>query len=354
VLLPFARSYVVRPLTYVEAGATVAASVVMASLSWRFIEAPFRGRQGMGSRSWIFSRAAAASLALGAYGAVALLTGGAPDRSPSNSLSVLSSSTDAWEKRCDGSLCRIGPADTAETFILWGDSHARALAPVAERVALANHRSGFVAFQAGCAPLLGLKRYDLERQRCGPINDAVLARAEANHIRTIVLHARWGLYAEGTRYKSEVRGGPLLLTASRRVEDNYAVLDTLLRGTLAELRRRRLNAVIIASVPEIGIDVTAALAPMRKAGSLVELAPRYPEFMSRQSRAFQLLRRAATDYGALLVYPHEVFCDLLSCSVVRDGRVLYRDDNHLSSDGAMYLAPMFERLLNPPIRTAAH
>ena len=41
--------YVIRPLTGLDTVSTIAASVLVASLSWRFVEHPFRGRRGIGS-----------------------------------------------------------------------------------------------------------------------------------------------------------------------------------------------------------------------------------------------------------------------------------------------------------------
>jgi peptidoglycan/LPS O-acetylase OafA/YrhL len=349
VLLTFARYYAVRPLTALEVGVTIGASVIIAAASWRFVEAPFRGRHGIGSRRWVFSRAVAISLGLSAYGVAAFLTSGMPGRFSDNTLKLLSSKDDLWTRRdqCNGTLCRIGSTGTPETFILWGDSHASAIAPVVEHVALGNRRSGFVAFQTTCAPLIGMKRYDMAPGECGGLTDSVLARVDSDRIQTILLHARWAVYAEGSGYFAESRP-PLLLTPSRRMEDNYIALDTLLRGTLAELRRRQLNVVLIASVPEIGIHVPIALARMERTGFSVELAPRYSDFVRRQARTLQILRRAAEDYGVRLAYPHEEFCDTAVCSVARNGRPVYWDDDHLSSYGAMFLAPMFEQLLKAP------
>jgi hypothetical protein len=93
----------------------------------------------------------------------------------------------------------------------------------------------------------------------------VLALIDVRHIRTVLLHARWALYTEGYRTPPEP-GPPVLLSSSRRVEDNPAEFERLFRGTLAELRRRRLRVVIIASVPEVGPSVPRAMAVQAKIG----------------------------------------------------------------------------------------
>ena len=46
-----------------------------------------------------------------------------------------------------------------------------------------------------------------------------------------------------------------------------------------------------------------------------------------------------------MVDPLPVFCDDVQCAGVRDGRLLYADDNHVSLVGADKLAPLvFETL----------
>ena len=103
--------------------------------------------------------------------------------------------------------------------------------------------------------------------------------------------------------------------------------------------------MIIASVPEIGPSVPRAMALQARSGSRIDLEPRFENFAARQVRAFGVLQRAARDYSASIVYPHEALCDSAVCMIARYGYPLYRDGDHLSVRGAEYLTPMFERVL---------
>jgi hypothetical protein len=212
-----------------------------------------------------------------------------------------------------------------------------------DQAARASHLAGIVATRAACAPLLNMKRYDRFAGDCTGFNDAVLKRIQAAHIRNVLLHARWGIYAEGRRYKFET-GEPQLLTPSRKWADDCAEFDHLVQATLQELRRLNLNVAIMASVPEVGMDVPTVLGRMAEFGTPLEVAPRYTEFMQRQARAFQILRRWAAEYSVKIVYPHEVFCDASTCAVVKDGRDLYADGDHITVHGAMCLAPLFRQI----------
>ena len=342
VVLVFLRAYLVRPLVGWEVAAEIAACLLFASLSWKFIEAPFRGRQGRNriSRRWIFAGGAVGSLILAIAGGLLYETQGWPSRFNQQTLELYSGKYDTWKRRddCANRICFIGKSGVHPSFLLWGDSHAGAIAPVFEQVATANNVSGFVAYKNACAPLLGLMRYDGDSVRqCITFNQSVLAFIDANQIRTVFLHGRWALYSEGSRYKQE-DGVPALLTANRNTKENYPVFENLFRSTIEELRRRQINVVIIAGVPEVGVDVPTALARSAIKGHAIErIEPRYFEFVERQARSLEMLSRVAAETSSRVTYPHLALCDNEFCSVVKEKHALYFDDDHLSVHGSMCL-----------------
>ncbi len=342
ILLVFVRYFVIRPMTGLETTLAIAASVVLAILSWRFVERPFRGPQGIGSRSAVFAGALLGSLGLGAFGLLATTTDGLPGRFSPETLRLLGGRNDVWARRaeCVDRHCRIGDPGAEETFVLWGDSHAGAIAPAMEQAALAGRRAGLLISQNTCPPLHRLTT-DRDHQPCAAFADSALAVIDARPIRLVVLHARWGFYADGEPYRGENRLAP-----TARMGDNAAAFEPMLRTTLAALRTRRLEVVIVASVPDVGVRVPTALAQRSRSGSSAEIAPRYPDFMVRQAAAFGTLGRIAAEYGVRVVYPHEVLCDETRCAVERDGWALYTDGDHLSVHGATMLVPMLSGLLS--------
>lgn len=346
VILVFARYYLVRPLTPLETTAVIVASILLASFSWRFVERPFRGRDAIGSRGGFFAGAAVASLALCSYAGAVYLTHGLPSRFSGEARSLVDGGMDTWKRNdeCNGNICHVGVTNSHDDFILWGDSHAGALAPAIERIALSQGLSGWVAFKGACAPLLDMRRYDQDID-CRGFNEEVLNHIQSHHIHNVLWHARWGLYAEAERYKQEL-GGPALLTPDRNEKEDYAKFAELVDSTLKRLRELDLNVVIIASVPEVGINVPTALTRAYLSGKPIDVAPTYAEFTERQARAFHVLRLAAEKYSLPIVYPHEALCNSSTCLVEKDDHPLYSDDNHLSVHGAMYLAPTIERLLH--------
>jgi SGNH domain (fused to AT3 domains) len=182
--------------------------------------------------------------------------------------------------------------------------------------------------------------------RCAPHNDTVLAVIEAAHIKRVILHAEWAYYVHGLHYGRVEGAAPeILLTPSKQVEDNYAKFDELLRATLAELQRRHLNVTIVASVPEAGVNVPALALRKAMSGSLANVTLAYADFAQYQTRTFESIRRAASEFGVYVVYPHELMCDATTCALLQNGGALYTDDNHISVRGAMLFEPTFARLL---------
>jgi peptidoglycan/LPS O-acetylase OafA/YrhL len=348
VLLVFAKYRVSAALTWFQSAAIIAVSFAVAVVSWRFIETPFRGFRGVGTRTGIFAGAAAAMLVLAVLGGLAYGSNGMPRRFQGPMRVYAEGGNDIWKRRaeCTNRICAAGAVGQGDPFILWGDSHAGALAPVVEKVARERNRDGYIAFRPACAPLVGLKRYDQLFENCAAFANQVLDAIEAHHVRDVWLHGRWALYAEGERYKQEP-GGPALLTPSGRVADNLAEFDRLLRSTLEQLHGLGANVTIIAAVPEPGFDVPTVLARAAGSGSAMPPGPANAEFEQRQQRALAVLRAAAAAYSVPLVYPDPLLCDPMTCMVAKDGYPLYSDEHHLSVHGAMLLAPMVEKLLPP-------
>jgi peptidoglycan/LPS O-acetylase OafA/YrhL len=351
VVIVFAKYYLDRPLTGREMIAVIVAPVILASLAWKFIENPFRGRNAIGTRTWIFSAAAVVSMLFAVFALGALITKGFPNRFSGETRRLVDAQRDFWKRRdeCDGKVCHIGVTGAPETFMLWGDSSAGALAPAFEQLATSENLSGVVAFQSSCAPLLQLKRYDAYGKNCVHYGDTVLDYIKTHHIKNVFLHGRWARYTESNWHEQDL---PVLLTPDLRPEENYAVFAQLVHSTLQQLHDLDLHIVIIASIPEVSKDVPTALARMSISGKPMELAPTREQFMKRQERAFQVLSNAAAEYSAEMVYPHQFLCDASECSVVQQQWPLYWDNIHLSVHGALYLTPMVENLLKESSSTS--
>jgi peptidoglycan/LPS O-acetylase OafA/YrhL len=337
VLLFFARYWLARSLKGWEVACVLAASVLVASVSWKFVENPFRGRERiLDSRRQLFAAAAFGSIAFASFGGLLYLRQGLPSRFDHQVLDLLTRDFWTQSNACEERLCRVGDSRSSPSFIVWGDSHAGALAPAFDSIAQANQASGWIAFSFACAPLLDLKRYDQpDPEKCTRFNRYVLDQITAQHISTVFLHSRWAVYSEGNRGP----GKPIFLTADRIPEQDFAVFKRLLRQTVERLQQLHVNVVLVASVPEVWMDVPTVLARRAIAGTAERPALPVADFLYRQARVFPLFSELTQQYPISVVYPHTILCRDSSCAVTNGKFALYMDDSHLSIQGAMYVAP---------------
>jgi peptidoglycan/LPS O-acetylase OafA/YrhL len=325
-LLVFARSAAVRDLTGLETGVVIAASVVVAALSWRLIELPFRGRRPLLGRESLFGAAAAAMSASIVLGAAGHLDGGWPGRLPAEVLAYASATLDRNPDEPDclgippaqvasGSLCGLGPEADVPAFAVWGDSHADALQPALAAVADEHGLPGWFASYPGCPPLLG--HHDPNIRGCRPFNEAMLAVITDRGITSVLLIARW------SHYEPEL-------------------VARLMPDTVAALVERGVRVGIVRQVPELphtGPNSMARLALLH--GSAEALIGTRAAHLRQQRPYDEVFDRLAGSHGALLIDPAEILCDDARCRSLEDGRPLYRDNNHLGTFGALHVRGIF-------------
>jgi peptidoglycan/LPS O-acetylase OafA/YrhL len=163
-IITFAHLYLNELLSLTVRLLAVAASVLLAYFSWRFIEIPCRKVQLAGWK--VFAPAVAATAGLYLIGFTFYSAGGFPDRVPAGILQAQALSPDGHdEKYCrrvpmpEGSggdiACEFGERGGGPyDFVLWGDSHAHHFTPAIGTLAKARHLSGVLLYKAACHPFL--------------------------------------------------------------------------------------------------------------------------------------------------------------------------------------------------------
>lgn len=358
-LLTFVSYFSVPEPSALAKSAALAASYVLALATWRWIERPFRGRSGLLTRPQLMSGAVAAMGVMLAFGWAAHAERGWPARlepeveriaegqSEHDPLGNACFKVDVKAAQLDR-LCRIGQLSAPASFIVWGDSHARALIDAMDKAARLSGRAGVMAPHAGCVPLLDIQRSDLPlRSPCNETAAAVVEYVRTHpEIKDVVLISRWALLTEGTYYAPE-SGKPILLsdgeTRARGLAENRRVFERALSETVDQLTAAGKHVWIVGPVPEVGIDVPKALANAKRFGFEVDIAPTRAEFDDRQRVTLAILDRVAAKHGATVVPVHEALCNEDTCRVEsRDGRPLYYDDDHLSFAGGREVMPALE------------
>jgi peptidoglycan/LPS O-acetylase OafA/YrhL len=207
-ILAFGRYFLDHELSGAESCAALAATLGLALVSYHCVEVPVRSGTFLRSRKRLFQAAAAGLVVVGAMGIAAVNGDGFPSRFSGAALRYAAGVHDyrpwggcmpALEQLDRNGVCKFGSATAPPSFLVWGDSHAAALAPGVDARANTLGISGWVVGYNRCASLIGAAPMQRNRDDypCVPIADEVLNLVRDNHIKHVLLASRWDTYISG-------------------------------------------------------------------------------------------------------------------------------------------------------------
>lgn len=313
---------------------------LFALASWRFVEKPVRERRVFVGQRALFLFGGLCIGATLAAGLAIHLKRGIESRFDGEQLQIVQGMTDrvagarnpcmnlSPEQIARGELCVLGATggNTVSTdTVVWGDSHGEALAPGIADVAAHAGKSLRFAGRHGCAIGTHLQDTAWQGRDCAAFDGAMQRWLLASpEIGQVVLVSRW---------------------SALRDEKSAAAADRLAE-VVKQLTAAGKQVWLVGPVPDVKTLVPRALY-LKSLGlaQAFELRPREDEFKATQSRTLAVLGNLAQLPGVSLVLPHEVLCADGWCEVVRDGKPLYFDDNHLTTAGAKLVASVLEPAL---------
>ena len=356
-ILVYTKLYLIKAPDTVATVAILLVIFMASVFSWRYIETPLRTKKILGSRRALFSISALMSLVILGCGIILFTSNGFPQRIKNNTFMNPGKPDIEWRHwvSCEDvsarinlhqPLCGLGKPDANASFILWGDSHAEALASGVDLSAKNQGATGVIATQVACPPLLSIDR--AHRKSCIEFNNAVLKYiADTPEIKTVILAGRWALSTNGTRYKQEPGDGAELADVESIGAghlSNVELFDIGLNKTITTLQGMGKRVVIVNPIPEIGFNVPFAFVVTELTGRDLKMliAPTADEYKQRTAAVSLLFSKIKTTSPVEFVAVDDYFCDRFYCAVVANGVPLYRDDNHLSTYGSKYVAKAFD------------
>lgn len=324
------------------ATACIVSAFVIATLSWRYVERPFR-KPGVMTRGFVFRFAGAGAVLLAGVSVAVVAANGFPGRIPTQAFDALAGAKDMEENRhrcmghkSDEDYCVIGAAGQEPSALLIGDSHAAALMSAVGVAMESQARSAYLASYSACPPLLGIQHSgDGERAGCDDFVDAMLDFVVArDSIDLVVLAARWPVYVTGEPAPGESRSHfRMAATDGTNGLNNPALVERGLSALVGRLNESGVRVVILGGVPEVGWNVPRTIARTLKLGLAPPASPTLETFAERHAGAEQIIRHVARSNEAAFVPLAPLLCDPV-CAVVDQSRPLYIDDDHLSAYGA--------------------
>jgi hypothetical protein len=328
-MLVFARYLSIHELTDALSIQLLLASLLLAVLSWKFVETPIRQHRWLGEPRQIFK---SAGIVTGVFLAIAFSVAffqGFPSRFPAKALAYAASrDRHSFGDEIDlaraqsGRFMELGSAEGSKpiSLLIWGDSHAKAIAPALDQLCREHSRRGVLAAHSGTPPLLNYicSHEDSLLELSPKAAESVVAFIAKHEIKNVVLAARWALYPASAEFKD-----CLILTVRSLLES----------GT---------NVVVLKEVPTPGFEVPhIAFLTALRGDDLEDLGvtkEKHKQLGAELEPAFVELAKM----GATVLDPSNLFLNSRGIyGVIENDKILYYDSNHLSIEGAELLKPLF-------------
>jgi hypothetical protein len=231
--------------------------------------------------------------------------------------------------------CLTRHVELPPTATLIGDSHAfHAYWGVAEAMDLLGDNLTLIG-RGACVPLFNYSR-GRDEDRCQPHMDAMLTySADEPSIRKVIL---------------VFRGRYLPNDADESTQLRFA---SSLDATFNRLLKAGKTVFYVLPVVEPGFDPRLCLGNLpfgRKAPMSCQLSRKAE--MEKTALLRGIVQSALKKYPDVqLLDPNDYLCDGDVCSVIREGRTMFKDENHISYSGSLFLGQ--KMLWETPRRTVA-
>jgi peptidoglycan/LPS O-acetylase OafA/YrhL len=244
------------------------------------------------------------------------------------------------KERNSNAYCK-GNNETATIFIA-GDSHSNSLYPGLDEI-----YPGKVLNIAGgaCLPFFNVDSGTSQSIQCShEDSNTYLGIAENNaQIKTILLVSRGPWYITGKGYGWAESGTPdHIIKLQNSVEADYAeIFKKSMKETLQHLSVKNKQLVFVVDIPELGFHPkTCISSPL--IGNLQihkNCAVSRLDYDERAKKYREIISSVLKDFPKVKVFDAaSVLCDDKLCWAMKDGKMLYRDDNHLSLNGSREIA----------------
>lgn len=345
-IIVFARYYLIE-LDLFDRCCIVIASIAMATLSWHFVERPFRRRDAVMTRRPLFVLTGSA-IAASALAGVVMAQDGLPSRVPADIVKMADKGTYHGPGRECGSafaerkkiadLCLRGATRQPADFLVIGDSHADALAAaVFEAGAKAGH-AGYQLTDTGYRPVIGFVKKG-EEAKYSYINKMATKLLDSRpDITRIVVPIYWH---QAVGVDSYVDGNGRPVSGAEGV-----------RLGLEELLRRYPDRQFLFILPSAHSLAFGGNAAARATWfGHVPFNPTLPRaaFDSEAREYMPIVDTLAADPRVKVIRLADALCDRQSChGRLADGQLAYADDNHVSYRASRVLVPAVAQFLGGP------
>ncbi|RAN33860.1 acyltransferase family protein [Hyphomonas pacifica] len=342
-----------------------AMSFVVAVLSWRYIEQPFRARKLPNIP--VLVRYVTVLVAVAAVPVALRLADGVPQRIP-HSVVVAEKVRAEGRGTCLLSFDQVWFDESLPCYpegsriALLGDSHASAAGVGLERYAASEGTTLAQFSKSGCAPLLGYSRPQqgslVYARNCADFVDGAWREIASDpDIDTVFIVGSWP--SERDRLFRPVVDEKVLPPV-----ESLEAVDRGLRALVSRLHEANKNVVLVGDVPRLDFN------PMERVISDGFVARRFlrdffglgykvkdgrvssQALMPEYDKVGEAVRRIAEEDERIAYYDlKQVFCEADNCLYEKDGKPIFLDQHHLSAFGSRQVEWSDVEFSSPHMRT---
>jgi len=353
-LIVFTRYFSAADLTGRQKLIVISCSVLLAFISYEFIEAPFRGANSQFNRREIFLLGACATGVTACIALAICVQHGFPGRYDARIQHLVAENAKReddflavcgnWKKEIHGmediSFCSLGPTSERKVMF-WGDSHVQQLYPLLAKLyeqGDLHNRGVLIAVANGCAPVERLNNIRTG-YHCDSFAHFAMLRAEEKDIDTVFIGFSTWWYGYSSQCPS-LDGRCIQSISPAEVEQRFI---QEFGEHLAKLKGDGKH--VIVSLPFPIYDRSIPDVEIRNA-----LFGKFGLQWQAKDITSPVLRNeiesVAREKGAEVFDPRHALCVNENCLTQVDGVSIYKDDNHIAASQVDILEDDLRQALN--------
>lgn len=247
--------------------------------------------------------------------------------------------------------CVKGAENKTPEILMWGDSHGRALLAGLRQEAEKADQSILVRNVGGCVPSTG--EVYINRALCHNYNVEMMKLVKERAFKKVILAGRWSLHYDGEEFHRKIK---FFQVGKGQIQDSH-ITEAFTKdftNMVKEIRKTGAEVYIIDSVPGYPVHVPELLLrpSLPDAGRTKELTDQVTtqDIYFKQSNGFRQFVEGLhqEDNKVHILYPYKKLCNQEGNCLLADknGRSYYRDTNHLSEYGSLFIAPLWKEIFN--------
>jgi len=344
-------------------------SFLLAYLSWKYFETPFRNKNFF-TRKKIFLSSLIVGVLIVSMGLIGVSSNGFIERFSSKELKAIQPEkfdnsicqwTQPFKEYVNLKLCEFGDLNSQKNpIVLYGDSHADSITNSLD-LALKNKQiKGIKVSNAYCEPIVGFYRKvnanDSTKNKCEEVFSRLLVELKKINPEYVIIFNRWTfrffpVENQISQLNFDNKEGGIEYIKNYReyyvhngknfTADGKSKINTL-NSFLNSFFEREIKVKLIYSLPEVGWNLSKLnlINKIYKGSIPEEISTSFEVYLKRQKFSNYALNSINKNLYLETIHLDRVFCNQNlkdRCTAQIDGIPLYYDSNHLTNKGAEVL-----------------